>query len=88
MEEGVKNGISMNGAINSAFVGFLTEAITKVAGSSVDSKLDSWKTTLERKVNEALEVAKQAKTNAAAAQGGVDKLKKDYEGLASKSKKP
>ena len=32
MEEGVKNGISMNGAINSAFVGFLTEAITKVAG--------------------------------------------------------
>jgi hypothetical protein len=88
MEEGVKNGISTNRAINSAFVGFLTEAITKVAGGSVDSKLDSWKTTLERKVNEAVEAAKQAKTTAAAAQGGVDKLKKDYEGLAGKARKP
>ena len=85
MEEGVKNGISTNGAINSAFVSFLTEAVTKVTGGSVDSKLENWKTTLERKVNEAVEMAKQAKTNAAAAQGGVEKLKSD---LASKAKKP
>jgi hypothetical protein len=85
MEEGVKNGISTNGAINSAFVSFLTEAVTKVTGGSVDSKLENWKTTLERKVNEAVEMAKQAKTNAAAAQGGVEKLKTD---LASKAKKP
>jgi hypothetical protein len=88
MEEGVKNGISTNGAINSAFMGFLTEAITKATGGSVDSKLDSWKTSLERKVSEAVEAAKQAKTNAAAAQGVVDKLKKDYEALLSKTKKP
>jgi hypothetical protein len=85
MEEGVKNGISTNGAINSAFVSFLTEAVTKVTGGSVDSKLENWKTTLERKVNEAVEMAKQAKTNVAAAQGGVEKLKTD---LASKAKKP
>ena len=85
MEEGVKNGISTNGAINSAFVSFLTEAVTKVTGGSVDSKLENWKATLERKVNEAVEMAKQAKTNAAAAQGGVEKLKTD---LASKAKKP
>jgi hypothetical protein len=88
MEEGIKNGISTNGAINSAFVGYLTEAITKVAGSPVDSKLDSWKTTLERKVTDAVEVAKVAKTNAAGAQACVDRLKKEYDGFVAKSKKP
>jgi hypothetical protein len=88
MEEGVKKGISTNGAINSAFVGFLTEGITKLAGGSVDHKLDSWKTTWERKVNDAVEAAKLAKTNAASAQSGVTKLRTDYEVLAAKLKKP
>jgi hypothetical protein len=88
MEEGVKNGISTNGAINSAFVGFLTEAVAKGNGGSGDSKLDSWKATFERKVNEAVDAAKTAKANAASAQGVVEKLKKDVEGLVIKSKKP
>ena len=88
MEEGVKNGISTNGAINSAFVGFLTEAVTKGNGGSGDSKLEGWKTTVDRKVNEAVEAAKTAKANAAAAQGGVAKLKIDVDVLVTKSKKP
>ena len=88
MEEGVKNGISTNGAINSAFVGFLTEAVAKGNGGSGDSKLDSWKTSFERKVNEAVDAAKTAKANAASAQSVVEKLKKEVEGLVIKSKKP
>ena len=85
----MKNGISTNGAINSAFMGFLTEAVTKVAGGSVDSKLESWKTKLDNKVGEAVDAAKNAKTNATAAQGSVDtKLRREYEGFVTRSKKP
>jgi len=67
MEAEIKNGISSSGAINSAFVRFLTNQLavmSKSGGGGGDSKWDAWRTKWEGKINDAVAAAGQAKADA------------------------
>jgi hypothetical protein len=71
MEAEIKNGISSSGAINSAFVRFLTNQLavmSKSGGGGNDSKWDTWKQTWEGKITAAVTAAGQAKADAKASQ--------------------
>ena len=71
MEAEIKNGISSSGAINSAFVRFLTNQLavmSKSGGGGNDSKWDTWKQSWEGKITAAVTAAGQAKADAKASQ--------------------
>jgi hypothetical protein len=81
MEAEIRNGISSSGAINSAFVRFLTNQLavmSKSGGGGTDSKWDSWKSKWEGKINDAVAAAGQAKADAKASQTESRKQQKVY----------
>lgn len=87
MDDEIKNGISSSGAINSAFVRFLTNQLAgmaKAGGGGADSKWDAWKQKWEGKINDAVVSSGQAKADAKASQAESTANKKATEALAVK----
>jgi hypothetical protein len=89
MEDMIKHGLSSNGAINAAFVRFLTKqvAVTAAASSGIaEGKTDSWKQKLTTDVAKAAATASEAKASAKDAQQTATKAKDDIKNLYAKNK--
>ena len=92
MEEMIKHGISLNSAINAAFVWFLTKQVAVTAGTSVskadgkaESKAESWRQKVSADTAKALTVAAEAKNIANGAQVLANKVRDDVKNLYAKN---
>ena len=89
MEEMIKHGLSSNGAINAAFVRFLTKQVAVTAVSAAgkpDSKAESWKQKLTDEMGKATIASNDAKSSAKEALTVANKVKEDVKTLFSKNK--
>ena len=89
MEEIIKHGISANGAINAAFLRFLTLQVAISAsssGSKGDGKIESWRQKLMDDIVKATAVAAEAKNVANGAQALANKAKESINNLFLKNK--
>jgi hypothetical protein len=88
MEDMIKHGLSSNGAINAAFVRFLTKQVAVTAATSsgkADGKTDSWKQKLTDDVAKAAVTASEAKASAKNAQQTATKAREDIKNLYAKN---
>jgi hypothetical protein len=86
MEDMIKHGLSSNGAINAAFVRFLTKQVAVTAAGKADSKVESWKQKLTDEMGKAVVVSNEAKASAKEALTVANKAKEDVKSLFSKNK--
>ena len=78
MEEMIKHGLSSNGAINAAFVRFLTKQVAVTAVSAAgkpDSKAESWKQKLTDELGKVTVASNNAKSSAKEALTVANKVK-------------
>ena len=86
MGDMIKHGLSSNGAINAAFVRFLTKQVAVTAAGKADSKVESWKQKLTDEMGKAVVVSNEAKASAKEALTVANKAKEDLKGLFSKNR--
>ena len=89
MEDMIKHGLSSNGAINAAFVWFLTKQVAVTAGTAVvkpDTKTDSWKQKITDEMGKATMATNEAKSSAKEALTVANKAKEDLKSLFIKNK--
>jgi hypothetical protein len=86
MEDMIKHGLSSNGAINAAFVRFLTKQVAVTAAGKLDSKVESWKQKLTDEMGKAVVVSNEAKASAKEALTVANKAKDDVKTLFIKNK--
>ena len=89
MEDMIMHGLSSNGAINAAFLRFLTKQVAVTAGTAVvkpDSKAESWKQKITDEMGKATVAANDAKSSAKEALTAANKAKEDLKNLFIKNK--
>jgi hypothetical protein len=86
MEEMIKHGLSSNGAINAAFVQFLTKQVAVTAAGKSNSKAESWKQKLTDEMGKATVLLNDAKLLAKEALTVANKAKEDVKNLFIKNK--